>query len=74
MTIKTFGIDLAKNIFQIHGVDERGNAVLRKRIKRQQLMTFFANMAPCLIGMEACAGAHGVVGLRNPTCLLTIAS
>lgn len=58
MTVTTIGIDLAKNVFQIHGVDENGKCKLRKRIKRSRMSVFFANMPPCLIGMEACAGAH----------------
>ncbi|AIN62367.1 IS110 family transposase [Providencia stuartii] len=58
MTVITIGIDLAKNVFQIHGVDENGKCQLKKRLKRSQMTTFFANMKPCLIGMEACAGAH----------------
>ena len=58
MTVTTVGIDLAKNIFQIHGVDQHGKTILKKKIKRDQLFTFFANKEPCLIGMEACSGAH----------------
>ncbi len=58
MKITTVGIDLAKNVFQIHGVDERAKAVLRKQLKRQEVVSFFANLPPCLVGMEACAGAH----------------
>ncbi|KAA1171805.1 IS110 family transposase [Photorhabdus heterorhabditis] len=58
MTVITIGIDLAKNVFQIHGVDVHGKCKLKKRIKRSQMTTFFANLSPCLIGMEACAGAH----------------
>jgi len=58
MNITTLGIDLAKNLFQIHGVDERGQAVLRKQLKRTQMMKFFVNLPPCLIGMEACGSAH----------------
>ena len=58
MKITTTGIDLAKNVFQVHGVDERGKAVLKKQLKRGQMMAFFANLPPCLIGMEACASAH----------------
>jgi len=56
--ITTVGIDLAKNVFQVHGVDERGKAVLNKQLKRDQVARFFANLAPCLIGMEACGSAH----------------
>ena len=58
MKITTVGIDLAKNVFQIHGVDERGHAVLKKQLKRSQMMEFFVNLPPCLIGMEACGSAH----------------
>src|SRR6266508_59926 len=58
MKITTVGVDLAKTVFQIHGVDDRGRAVLRKQLKRTEMLSFFANLAPCLIGMEACASAH----------------
>ena len=58
MKITTIGIDLAKALFQVHGVDERGKAVLRKQIKRKDVVSFFANFEPCLIGMEACGSAH----------------
>lgn len=58
MKITTIGIDLAKNIFQVHGVDERGKVALRRQLKRHQVAPFFANLPPCVIGMEACASAH----------------
>ena len=58
MKITTVGIDLAKSVFQIHGVDERGKPVVKKQIKRDQMAPFFANLPPCLIGMEACGSAH----------------
>jgi transposase len=58
MKITTTGIDLAKNVFQVHGVDERGKVALKKQLKRGQVMAFFANLPPCLIGMEACGSAH----------------
>ena len=58
MNITTVGIDLAKNVFQIHAVKEYGKAVLNRQIKREKVAEFFANMPPCLIGMEACGGAH----------------
>src|SRR5271154_655608 len=58
MNVATIGIDLAKNVFQIHGVDSHGHPVLRKQIKRAQLFAFFANLPPCLIGMESCCGSH----------------
>ena len=58
MQITTVGIDLAKNVFQVHGVNERGKAVLRKQLRRDQVAAFFANLPKCLVGMEACGGAH----------------
>ncbi len=58
MNITTVGIDLAKLLFQVHGVDARGKVVLRKQLKRSQVVTVFSQLAPCLIGMEACGGAH----------------
>ncbi|MHB8256581.1 MAG: IS110 family RNA-guided transposase [Acidiferrobacterales bacterium] len=56
--ITTVGIDLAKSVLQVHGVDQRGKAVLKKQLKRNQVLTFFGNLEPCLIGMEACASSH----------------
>ena len=59
MTIVTVGIDLAKNVFAVHGVDEAGKpALVRPEVPRAKLMELIANLAPCLIGMEACSGAH----------------
>jgi len=56
--VSTLGIDLAKNVFQLHGTDSKGKAVLKKRLSRNKLLEYLANMKPCLIGIEACAGAH----------------
>jgi transposase len=58
MNITTVGIDLAKNVFQVHAVDTRGKVALRKQLKRAEMSRFFANLPPCLIGMEACGSAH----------------
>ena len=58
MKITTIGIDLAKSLLQVHGVDEHGKVVLRKQLKRKDVLSFFANRESCLIGMEACGGAH----------------
>ncbi len=58
MKITTIGIDLAKEVFQIHGVDERGKVAVRKQLKRKDMAKYFANLEPCLIGMEACGSAH----------------
>jgi transposase len=56
--ITTIGLDLAKSVFQVHGIDETGAVVLRKRLRRAQVLTFFAGLGPCLVGVEACATAH----------------
>jgi transposase len=58
MNITTAGVDLAKTLFQVHGVDQRGKAVVCKRLRRTEFIKFFVNRPPCLIGMEACASAH----------------
>lgn len=58
MKITTIGVDLAKSVFQVHGVDERGKAVLRKQLRREQMAEFFAKLPACLVGMEACGSAH----------------
>ena len=56
--ITTIGIDIAKNVFQLHGVDRHGKASLRKTVTRAKLLETLANLPPCLIGIEACGGAH----------------
>lgn len=56
--VTTIGIDLAKSVFQLHGVDAEGSAVLRRQLKRSQMLEFFQRLPSCLIGMEACASAH----------------
>ncbi len=56
--ITTVGVDLAKSVFQIHGVDAEGSVVLRRQLRRNQMLEFFQRLAPCLVGIEACAGAH----------------
>jgi transposase len=58
MKITTVGVDLAKSVFQVHGVSERGRAALRKQLKRTEMLRFFTSLPPCLIGMEACGSAH----------------
>ena len=55
MQISTIGIDIAKNVFQVHGVDAHGKVVLTRQLRRKQVLEFFAKLGPCLIGMEACA-------------------
>ena len=56
--ITTIGLDLAKHVFQVHGVDEQGKVVVARKLSRKQLLAFFANLPPCLVGMEACGSAH----------------
>jgi transposase len=58
MQITTVGLDLAKNVFQVHGVNEHGKVVLRQQLRRDQVAAFFANLPACLVGMEACGSAH----------------
>ena len=56
--IITVGLDLAKNVFQVHGADGTGGAVLRKKLRRMQVLEFFSQLPPCVVAMEACGGAH----------------
>jgi transposase len=58
MNIKTIGIDLGKNVFHLHGVNERGKVALKKKVSRSKLIETIANIPCCLIGLEACSGAH----------------
>src|SRR3974390_2790988 len=58
MQITTIGLDIAKNVFQVHGIDATEKVVVRKQLRRGQVMKFFAALPPCLVGMEACASAH----------------
>ena len=56
--IITVGVDLAKNVFQVHGADGAGRTVLRKKVRRMQVLQFFSQLPPCVVAMEACGGAH----------------
>lgn len=56
--IKVLGIDLAKDVFQLHGTDEKGQVVLRKRLSRKKLIEFMSNLPSCLVGIESCGGSH----------------
>lgn len=58
MEITTIGLDLAKSIFQVHAVDAAGEPVVRKTLRRAQVLPFFAKLPPCLVGMEACGTSH----------------
>jgi transposase len=56
--ITTIGLDIAKSVFQVHGIDAEGNVVLRRQLKRRYVLTFFQKLPPCLVGIEACASSH----------------
>ena len=58
MNVKRIGIDLAKQVFQVHGVDSHEQTVLKKKLKREHMLGFFRDLSPCLIGLEACSSAH----------------
>lgn len=58
MKVTTIGLDLAKEIFQVHAADEHGKVVQKKKLRRKEMTAYFANLEPCLIGMEACASSH----------------
>ena len=57
-TITTIGLDIAKSVFQVHGVDAQGQVIIRKQLKRRYVLAFFQKLAPCLVGIEACASSH----------------
>jgi transposase len=57
-TITTIGLDIAKSVFQVHGIDADGNVVLRRQLKRRYVLAFFQKLAPCMVGIEACASSH----------------
>ena len=56
--VSTIGLDIAKSVFQVHGVDVDGAVVIRKRVSRAKVLEFFAALPPCLVGIEACPSAH----------------
>jgi len=58
MNVSTVGLDLAKNVFQVHAINEAGEVIVRKALRRRQVMPFFSRLEPCLIGMEACGTSH----------------
>jgi len=57
-TVSTIGLDVAKSVFQVHGVDAGGQVVIRRQLKRRYVLVFFQNLPPCLVGMESCASPH----------------
>ena len=63
-TITTIGLDIAKSVFQVHGVDAAGQVVIRRQLKRRYVLAFFQKLAPCLVGIEACV-PHRTFGRAN---------
>src|SRR5271168_2422850 len=57
-TITTIGLDIAKSVFQVHGIDAEGTIILRRQLKRRYVLVFFQKLPPCLVGIEACASSH----------------
>ena len=57
-TVTTIGLDIAKSVFQVHGIDSTGQVVIRRQLKRRHVLAFFAKLTPCLVGIEACASSH----------------
>ena len=57
-TITTIGLDIAKSVFQVHGIDAAGEVVIRRQLKRRSVLAFFQKLPPCLVGIEACASSH----------------
>src|SRR5689334_20197178 len=57
-SISTIGLDIAKSVFQVHGIDAAGQIVIRRQLRRRHVLTFFQKLPPCLVGIEACASSH----------------
>ena len=56
--ITTIGLDIAKSVFQVHGIDAEGKVIIRRQLKRRYVLAFFERLSPCLVGIEACATSH----------------
>ena len=57
-TVTTIGLDIAKSVFQVHGIDAEGKVIIRRKLKRRYVAAFFQKLPPCLVGIEACASSH----------------
>ena len=57
-TVTTIGLDIAKSVFQVHGIDAEDKAIIRRQLKRRYVLAFFEKLPPCLVGIEACASSH----------------
>ncbi len=56
--ITTIGLDIAKSVFQVHGIDAVGTVIIRRQLKRRYVLAFFRKLPPCLVGLESCASSH----------------
>ena len=56
--VTTIGLDTAKSVFQVHAIDQEGQVIIRRQLKRRYVVTFFEKLPPCLVGIEACAASH----------------
>ena len=65
MQVTTIGLDIAKHVFQLHGADPTGRPVLRQRVRRGQVLDFFRALAPCVVGIEACATGGRILASKN---------
>jgi hypothetical protein len=72
-TITTIGLDIAKSVFQVHGVDAAGQVVIRRQLKRRYVLAFFQKLSPCLVGIEACASSHRSAGLVERLVIFDVA-
>src|SRR5688572_21249858 len=61
--VTTIGLDIAKSVFQVHGIDAEGNVLIRRQLKRRYVLAFFQKLSPCLVGIEACATSHHIGAL-----------
>jgi transposase len=57
-SVTTIGLDIAKSVFQVHGIDAKGKVVIRQQLRRSRLLGFFGKLSPCVVGIEACASSH----------------
>src|SRR6185437_5284226 len=63
--VSTIGLDIAKSVFQVHGVDAMGSVVIRKRVSRAKVLEYFGELPRCLVGIEACPSAHGAASFKR---------
>ncbi|MFB9268075.1 IS110 family transposase [Bradyrhizobium erythrophlei] len=73
-SISTIGLDIAKSVFQVHGVDAAGQVVIRRQLRRRHVLAFFQKLPPCLVGIEACASSHHWARAAARACLAALGS